>query len=94
MNSFVHLRLNEDNENDWIHTDPNYYTLMVYLSDTNLKSGTAIYPENGDEPSTVVGFVQNRALLFRSYQRHKSVNNYGSSLEDGRLTLNCFINLR
>tara|TARA_B100001094_G_C17939755_1_gene674909 strand:- start:278 stop:805 length:528 start_codon:yes stop_codon:yes gene_type:complete len=94
INSFVHLRLKEDTDKDWIHIDPDYYTLMVYLSETNLNSGTAIYPEQGDIPSTTVGFVQNRAVLFRSNQRHISINSYGDNLENGRLTLNCFLNLR
>ena len=67
---------------------------MVYLSETNLNSGTAIYPDHGDTPSTLVGFVQNRALLFKSSLRHKSINSYGDNLENGRLTLNCFLNLR
>ena len=93
MNAVLHLRLGDSKE-DWIHTDPNYYTLIVYLSETNLNSGTEIYPKNEDMPSTKIGFVQNRALLFKSHQRHKSINNYGNNLENGRLTLNCFINLR
>ena len=93
MNAVIHLRLGDSNE-DWIHTDPNYYTLLVYLSETNLNSGTEIYPNDVDVPSTKIGFVQNRALLFKGYQRHKSINNYGNNLENGRLTLNCFINLR
>ena len=94
INSFIHLRLNEDTDKDWIHVDPDDYTLMVYLSETNLKSGTAIYPDEENIPNTTVGFVQNRAVLFRGKQRHKAINSYGNNLENGRLTLNCFINVR
>jgi len=93
VDSCIHLRLKKDKE-DWIHTDHEcgiHYTLLIYLSKTNLKSGTLLYPNKGNIPSMNVGYVENRAVLFDSSIRHKSLLNYGNSIEDGRLTLNCFI---
>jgi hypothetical protein len=93
MDASVNLRLYDDNDKDFIHTDPYEYTLMVYLSDTNLKSGTALYPSNGDVPDTMINFKQNRAFLFKGSYRHMAIHNHGDSIENGRLTLNCFINI-
>jgi hypothetical protein len=87
---YTHLRL--ENMDDWIHTDPNYATLMVYLSNTNLKSGTCLYNEN-KELTTTVNFVQNRAFLCNGKTNHMSLNNHGTDINNGRLTLNCFIYL-
>ena len=89
----IHLRLKNDKE-DWIHTDHKcgiHYTLLIYLGKTNLSSGTLFYQEEGDTPSMTVKYIENRAVLFDSSIRHKSLLNYGNSIKDGRLTLNCFI---
>ena len=100
MNASINLRLESDNQNnnsnegDFIHSDPCDYTLMVYLSDTNLKSGTALYPPTGDVPDVMANFVQNRAFLFKGFIRHMAIHNHGDSIENGRLTLNCFIWIR
>tara|TARA_Y100000592_G_C5274744_1_gene223527 strand:- start:51 stop:602 length:552 start_codon:yes stop_codon:yes gene_type:complete len=99
MHSCVHLRLASDNygqdkkDGDFIHDDPCDYTLMVYLSDTNLKSGTALYPPRGDVSDVMANFVQNRAFLFKGGIRHMAIHNHGDSIENGRLTLNCFIHI-
>jgi hypothetical protein len=87
----LHLRLKKDNSKDWVHTDNNFdYSLLVYLSETNLKSGTVFYDENEKITSTV-NFLQNRAVIFDSKILHKSLNCYGNNINDGRLTLNGFI---
>ena len=65
---------------------------MVYLSKTNLSSGTVLYDQN-KQPTTTIGFVQNRALLFNANIWHRSLNNHGSNIDDGRLTLNCFLKM-
>ena len=91
MYSYVHLRLDTDNDADFIHCDPCDYTLIVFLSETNLKSGTALYPPRSNTPDVMANFVQNRAFLFKGYIRHKAIHNHGDSIENGRLTLNCFI---
>ena len=91
----INLRLQKDDKHDWIHTDSGEgytHTLMVYLSKTNLSSGTVLYDHN-KQPTTTIGFVQNRALLFNANIWHRSLNNHGSSIDDGRLTLNCFLKM-
>jgi hypothetical protein len=86
----IHLRLNDDDEKDWIHTDKEYqYTLLVYLSETNLSSGTLIYDQNKNV-ITDIKFVKNRALLFDARYLHKSSKNFGNDIKTGRLTFNAF----
>ena len=91
---YTHLRLDKDNSKDFIHCDGKHdLSLLVYLSDTNLESGTALHGYLEQDPQTMaIGFVQNRALMFDSKIYHKSMLNYGSNTDHGRLTLNCFIN--
>ena len=92
IESYIHLRLQKDEAKDWVHKDlPDDFSFLVYLSDTNLDSGTCLYEEQNGKPSLTVNFLQNRALLFDSNQWHRSMNNHGHSINDGRLTLNCFI---
>ena len=97
IDAYTHLRLNEDNEKDFPHQDlDTRYTLMVYLSDTNLQSGTCFYQKVNQEyldhePITTVNFVKNMAVLFSGSLYHKSKRNYGTNINNGRLTLNCFI---
>ncbi len=90
MHAHLHLRLNEDNQKDFIHTDVCDLTMIVYLSETNLKSGTAIYNDKNEETQSAK-FVQNTAFLFAGKQLHGSILNYGDNIDNGRLTLNCFI---
>ena len=91
LHMFSHLRLDEHNEADFIHSDsPHIYSMLVYLSPTNLNSGTNLYNEN-DEMITSFKFVQNRAVLFSSSYKHKAINNHGTDVNDGRLTLNIFM---
>ena len=90
--SYAHLRLDKDNEKDWIHADPVSHTLMIYVSETNLNSGTCFYDEN-DNLTQTVNFVQNRAVLFPGHIRHKALNNHGTDIENGRLTLNVFFRI-
>jgi len=92
VKSHIHLRLKDDDEKDWIHKDEGFKTLIIYLSETNLNSGTCLYDDN-ENLTTTVNFVQNRAFLFDCKTNHKSMSNYGKNIENGRLTLNCFIKL-
>ena len=64
--------------------------MIVYLAETNLKSGTAIYNDKNEETQSAK-FVQNTAFLFAGKQLHGSILNYGDNIDNGRLTLNCFI---
>ena len=91
LHIFSHLRLDEHNEKNFIHTDvPHMYSMLVYLSPTNLNSGTDLYNEN-DEMITSFKFVQNRAVLFSSSYKHRAINNHGTDVNNGRLTLNIFM---
>lgn len=88
IDAYIHLRLKEDDAEDWIHTDPGD-TILIYLSPTNLSSGTSFYSDDEQEITTVK-FVQNSAVFFNGQIKHKSLSNYGENLEDGRITVNIF----
>jgi hypothetical protein len=87
----MHLRLHEDQALDYIHTDSTDLTMIVFLSKTNLNSGLSIYNINKEETHHIK-FVQNRAVIFDGKQNHKSSLNYGDNIDNGRITLNGFIN--
>tara|TARA_R110000772_G_scaffold241842_1_gene354191 strand:- start:313 stop:840 length:528 start_codon:yes stop_codon:yes gene_type:complete len=91
LNMFSHLRLDKDNATDFIHVDlPHTYSMLVYLSPTNLQSGTNLY-NNNEELINSIKFVQNRAVVFSSSYKHSAINNHGTNIENGRLTLNIFM---
>ena len=90
VNASVHLRLDEDDEKDFIHTDPSDLTMIVFLAKTNLNSGLNLY--NNESNETVhIKYVQNRAVIFHSRRLHKSHLNFGDNIDNGRLTLNAFM---
>tara|TARA_B100001057_G_C22752604_1_gene912403 strand:+ start:728 stop:1252 length:525 start_codon:yes stop_codon:yes gene_type:complete len=91
MLASIHLRLKEDNEKDWIHSDPDDLTMIVFLAKTNLNSGLSLYNKDKEE-TTSIKYVQNRAVIFNGKNLHKSSLNFGDNIDNGRLTLNCFIN--
>ena len=88
IDAYIHLRLKEDDTKDWIHIDPTD-TILIYLSPTNLSSGTSCYSDD-DKEIAAIKFVQNSALFFNGQIKHKSLSNYGENLEDGRMTINIF----
>tara|TARA_R110000803_G_C11887133_1_gene310493 strand:+ start:350 stop:859 length:510 start_codon:yes stop_codon:yes gene_type:complete len=91
---YLHLRLGQDQVKDWIHKDlACQLGMIIYLTD-NLESGTNFYKDNSEVPNTTVNMVKNRAILFDSQTDHKSMLNFGNSLDDGRLTLNGFVHLK
>ncbi len=92
---YTHLRLKEHKASDWPHKDsPDAkYSLLVYLSETNLESGTRLY-DDGDVEVANINFVQNRAVIFDSSYTHAAINNHGDNEDNGRLTLNVFWNDR
>ena len=90
----IHLRLDEDEKKDWIHRDNDGvngadYSMLVNLSKTNFKSGTAFYDDDNNEILNSK-FVQNRALLFKSGILHSAFGHHGKDINDGRLTMNGF----
>jgi hypothetical protein len=85
---YCHVRFENDRD-DWIHTDKGT-TILIFLSETNLESGTTFYDSN-DNLTDDIGFIHNRAVMFNGSIRHMSKKNYGTSIENGRLTINIFI---
>jgi hypothetical protein len=90
----THLRLAEDDVGDFIHVDNKYgceISGIVYLSDTNLQSGTTLYTSHKEDDVLVKSSaVQNNAIFFKSGIFHKSSLNFGDNIDNGRLTLNLF----
>jgi len=78
---------------DWVHVDNMTCTGIVYLSETNMNSGTQFFDRNPDEGGQVildVPFVQNRCVLFYGNPYHCSKSNYGESEDNARFTMNFF----
>mgnify|MGYP003114970824 CR=1 FL=1 len=89
--TFLHLRLKEHDAQDWIHKDNSLFSALIYLSETNLNSGTYIYNEDENIVNDIK-FVKNRFVMFSGNYKHKGYGHYGDSVQNGRLTLNLFIN--
>ena len=104
QHQYAHLRTKDDNKGDFVHQDPDDWAYLIYLSDTNLDSGTKMYdsiktaagtnvrPTKEDKEHTFVSFVQNRIVMFDSLIPHMAWKNHGNDLSDGRLTINGFCN--
>ena len=82
----AHLRLEKDNEGEFIHTDNADWAYLIYMSKTNLESGTKFYTDDEKE-TNFVRFVQNRVVIFNSNIRHRAFNDHGKDINDGRLTI-------
>ena len=94
INLYLHLRLQEDQQKDWIHKDTPYdASLIVYLNE-NLDSGTNFYQGIKDKEDMVIGMLKNRCILFDATVNHKSRLNFGNNIDDGRLTMNGFISYK
>ena len=91
INSFLHLKLKEDREKEWVHKDPYNFACLIYLSETNLNSGTRLYDDNKKLINEIVS-VKNRAILYSGNYYHVGYGHYGTNVQDGRLTINIFIN--
>jgi hypothetical protein len=89
ISMYCHLRLEEDNSKDWIHLD-NTDTAIIYLSPSNIDSGTNFYDDQENNVASVK-FVQGSCVFFQSGIKHKSIGNHGHDIEDGRMTLNVFM---
>ena len=89
---YLHLRTKEDEKDEFIHTDDDFYKYggLIYLNDTNLNSGTKIY-EDKDQMINDIKYVKNRLIIFNGSYRHKGYGYFGNNSENGRLTLNLFI---
>lgn len=88
---YTHLRPYNKIDQDWIHTDKNVLLAgLVYLNDTNLNSGTYLFNKS-DEIINDVKYVQNRLIVYDGRYRHVGYGHYGNNIDNGRLTLNFFI---
>ena len=56
---------------------------------TNLTSGTKLY--NDSECVTDIKYVQNRLLMYSGAYPHQGYGHFGSDKEQGRLTINLFL---
>jgi hypothetical protein len=93
IKSHAQLRLDVDSSKDWIHKDYGD-TVLIYLSNTNLNSGTAIYETNNGNDfreTAMIKYVQNRAVFFSEGTFHQAINSHGKDINDGRLTLTFFM---
>jgi len=90
INSFLHLRLKDDEEKDWIHKDQDDFASLIYLSETNFNSGTNLYNDDNKIINQIVS-IKNRAVLYSGNYNHKAYGHYGTNVQDGRLTINIFI---
>lgn len=88
---YLHLRPEYTTKTDYCHQDACHSAVLVYLSKTNLESGTNFYDVENGNPLTTVKFVQNRAIFFSSKIWHSAFGAHGQDINDGRLTLNAFI---
>jgi len=89
MDSYLHLRLDENKDQDWIHQDTQALAALVYISETNLNSGTLLYNEN-KQVINDIKFVQNRCVVYSGEHYHMGYGHHGTDINNGRLTLNIF----
>ena len=87
---YLHLRTEEDQQLDWIHKDSETFAALIYISKTNLNSGTYLYDDNRDVVNDIK-VVRNRFVLYSGQYFHKAYGHFGSNVDDGRLTINLFI---
>jgi len=87
---YTHLRTEETEKEDYVHQDNCWVSGLVYLSRTNLDSGTQFYDSENGNITQTVKFVQNRAVFFKASMWHRVLNGHGTDIGDGRYTLNTF----
>lgn len=89
ITSHCHIRLAEDDAKEWAHVDENMDSAIIYLSPTNLNSGTKFFDSQKNE-ITSVQFVQNTCVFFEEPLLHSSFGNHGNTIDNCRMTLNIF----
>lgn len=93
QHQYAYMRLGKDEAGEYRHQDPYDWAYVIYMSKTNLNSGTKLYEsldETKDDEVANVRFVQNRVVMFNSDIPHRSWGNHGKDFTDGRLTINGF----
>lgn len=89
ISMYCHVRLETDKDLENIHVD-HCDTSLIYLSPTNLNSGTCFYDDNNNKVANCA-FLQNTTVSFSKGILHSSINHYGNSIENGRMTINVFM---
>ena len=91
---YAHKRLDKDKNKDFIHVDPTD-TALIYLSETNINSGTVFYRNvpDSDKPQLIgdVKFIQSNCVFFNKGVPHSGFGHYGDNLTDSRTTINIFM---
>jgi hypothetical protein len=90
LNFYVHARFDEDLEEEWIHQDHGIAASLIYLSPTNLQSGTKLYSGKPHKMINDFKFVQNRLIQYDANYFHEAYGNHGTNLDSCRLTINVF----
>ncbi len=89
ISSYAHVRTSNDESKDWPHVD-DCDTALIYLSNTNLDSGTVFLTDQKEE-ITRVNFLQNTCVFFEQGLLHSSFGNHGDTIDNARMTLNIFL---
>ncbi len=92
--NYAHLRLEKDDAEDYIHQDVGVnFAYILYLSESNPKSGTKFYDScdaDKKQEKQFVQFKKNRLVLFDATIPHMAWGSYGTNIDNGRLTINGF----
>ena len=65
--------------------------IFIYINPTNVESGTRLY--NDKDCVTDIKYVQNRLIMYSGGYPHQGYGHFGSSKEQGRLTVNLFLDM-
>jgi len=90
ISMFAHARFKGEENKDWIHKDKATLGCLLYLSPTNLNSGTYLFSEK-NEIINDFKFVQNRFIAYDANYNHMAYGHHGDTIDNCRLTLNIFI---
>ena len=88
---YVHARFDGDDEGEWVHQDKTSAAALIYLSPTNLQSGTKLYTFENHKEVNDFKFVQNRLVQYDGSYFHSAYGNHGTTIDNCRLTINGFI---
>lgn len=83
-----HIRLENDEKNDWIHVDATD-TALIFISTTNTESGTKFY--KNDLLINDVKFIQGNCVYFETGIPHTAYGHHGNDIDNGRMTINIFM---
>ena len=91
LDIYIHARFDGDNKEEWIHQDNKKYSSLIYLSPTNLQSGTRLYTAQDHKQINDFKFIQNRYIQYDGSYFHSAYGNHGTDIDNCRLTINIFV---